>query len=314
MFKLQTVRIVDRMIPFSCVALATMLIASTTNVFAVNIFSNPITDSNPSTANPYTNGQTSDPNITVTGLGRGSGVTANSGSNRYNATSWNLGALDINDYFTWTLTPATGYEMSLNSLSGNWQRSATGPQQYMLKTSLDNFVSSVSSGAITGSANAVAYNIDLTSAAALQNVTTPVEFRLYAWGGTNAAGTFSINDFTFDGAVAQTSGTTAFAGDYNGDGVVDAADFVTYAKAVTSGGTLLNETASPGVVDSADYDTWRQNFGNTQSVGGGAGLHSGGVEVPEPTPLALLVAAVLFIGAGTQARRQGSPHRLRYAP
>ena len=31
----------------------------------------------------------------------------------------------------------------------------------------------------------------------------------------------------------------------------------------------MNETASPGVVDQADYDAWRANFGATSGSGSG---------------------------------------------
>ena len=47
--------------------------------------------------------------------------------------------------------------------------------------------------------------------------------------------------------------------DYNGNGIVDAADYVVWRK----GGTLLND-ATPGV-DPGDYTTWRAQFGNSGS-------------------------------------------------
>src|SRR4029078_8748275 len=53
------------------------------------------------------------------------------------------------------------------------------------------------------------------------------------------------------------------AGDYNGAGTVDAGDYVTWRHALDGGGTLANETASPGVVDQADYDASRAHFGAT---------------------------------------------------
>jgi hypothetical protein len=62
-------------------------------------------------------------------------------------------------------------------------------------------------------------------------------------------------------------------GDFNRDGIVDAADYVAWRK------LGLPET---------DYNLWRQNFGE---VGGGSG--AGGGAVPEPG--ALLLAMVAFI-------------------
>ena len=74
-----------------------------------SIFSNPITGANPSGTNPYTTGQLVDPNLTVSGIGRGNGVNASTVVNAYAADNWNSPTLDANDYFEWVLTPASGY-------------------------------------------------------------------------------------------------------------------------------------------------------------------------------------------------------------
>jgi hypothetical protein len=73
-------------------------------------------------------------------------------------------------------------------------------------------------------------------------------------------------------------------GDYNGNGTVDAADYVMWRK----GGPLQNDP-SPGV-QPADYDVWRAHFG--QTAGSGAGFAAGGV--PEPTTLPQLILVVAF--------------------
>jgi len=76
-------------------------------------------------------------------------------------------------------------------------------------------------------------------------------------------------------------------GDYNGDHVVDAADYVVWRRSL-GGMSLLNETVTLGSVDPADYDEWRWYFGAMA----GAGNMSGSVldvAVPEPTSLYLLV-------------------------
>jgi len=69
------------------------------------------------------------------------------------------------------------------------------------------------------------------------------------------------------------------AGDYNGNGVVDAADYVLWRK----GGTLQNEVATVGSVTPEDYTEWRARFGNTS----GSGSSLGGAAVPEPASVAL---------------------------
>jgi hypothetical protein len=158
------------------------------------IFSNPITGTNPNTANPYTAGQTVSPNITVSGIGRGSGITGTNTNNRYNASGWNSGAFSNTKYFEFTLTPSAGYLIKFASFEYTAQASGTGPTSFSFRSSLDGY------GTNIGAANVNGTTISL-AAAAYQNITAPITFRLYAWGASAAGGTFSINDFAFNGII-----------------------------------------------------------------------------------------------------------------
>ncbi len=75
-------------------------------------------------------------------------------------------------------------------------------------------------------------------------------------------------------------------GDYNGNGAVDAADYVLWRN----GGPLQNEVDAPGIVNAADYTAWRARFGNTS----GSGSLSDNA-VPEPAG-AITALAALFAG------------------
>jgi hypothetical protein len=77
----------------------------------------------------------------------------------------------------------------------------------------------------------------------------------------------------------------ALAGDFNGDGKVDAADYVVWRK---------------GAASQTDYDTWRMNFGAPAGSGSLAGA-----AVPEPGTLIQLLAAVAGL-AGLSAGRSRS--------
>ena len=89
------------------------------------------------------------------------------------------------------------------------------------------------------------------------------------------------------------SAVIAVPGDYNGNGVVDGADYVLWRK----GGPLQNEVNSPGSVDASDYDAWRARFGNTAGSGSGS-LGAGAVPEPSTSLLALLaIATTVVIGA-----------------
>ncbi|MCG9791758.1 hypothetical protein [Flavobacterium algicola] len=166
--------------------------------YGQSIFENSITDPSPTVYpalfDPFTSGQVVNTNITVSGIGRGTGLNQNSGGDRYNARDWNFTNLDPNDYFEFILTPNTGYKISFTAFTYTGQVSGTGPVNFSFRSSIDNYSTSVGSPTATGT------TINLT-AAAFQNITTAITFRIYAWGGSNVTGTFSINDFIYTGAV-----------------------------------------------------------------------------------------------------------------
>lgn len=136
------------------------------------LFSNDITDPNPSAYNPFTLGQTFDANINVSGIGRGSGIFAEASANRYNARSWNTMGIDLDAYFTFTLTPNSNYILNLNSFSYSGQASGTGPTNFAFRSSIDGYVGDIGSPIANGT------TIDL-SANQFQNITSSIEFRFY---------------------------------------------------------------------------------------------------------------------------------------
>ena len=80
------------------------------------------------------------------------------------------------------------------------------------------------------------------------------------------------------------------SGDYNNNGVVDAADYVVWRKNEGTTNTLLNDSIG-GMVGPAQYDQWRAHFGQTT----GNGTQSN-TTVPEPA-CALLLLPVVAAGA-----------------
>ena len=81
--------------------------------------------------------------------------------------------------------------------------------------------------------------------------------------------------------------STGVPGDYNGNGVVDMADYVLWRN----GGPLQNEVNSIGTVDASDYTAWRSRFGNTS--GSGSGLNAS--QVPEPALMSLAMLGAVGI-------------------
>jgi hypothetical protein len=107
---------------------------------------------------------------------------------------------------------------------------------------------------------------------------------------TAAGGNYAI-------ALTGVSGTLApplLLGDYNQNGVVDAADYTVWRNHLGANITLPNEdpTQTRGWVTPEDYTVWKQHYGET-SPGNGALTSSVGtsLSIPEPTTLWLLVIA-----------------------
>jgi hypothetical protein len=101
----------------------------------------------------------------------------------------------------------------------------------------------------------------------------------------------------------STLGTVGVIGDYNNNGVVDAADYVVWRQAQGAGATSLTnrDPANSGAVSAGDYNSWRSHFGNTSGAGAGGGLTS---TVPEPGTIVLalmmLVGAMFLRGRGVR--------------
>jgi autotransporter-associated beta strand protein len=105
------------------------------------------------------------------------------------------------------------------------------------------------------------------------------------WGAEgNMAAQFTTPLLTGTGLLDVTTGPpVGLPGDYNEDGIVDAADYVVWRK---------TDGSQPG------YDDWRMNFGRTAGSGSGSSLNPGAV--PEPSAIALVI---LGISAAAFARR-----------
>jgi hypothetical protein len=100
---------------------------------------------------------------------------------------------------------------------------------------------------------------------------------------------------------------TPVPGDYNANGVVDAADYVAWRNALDTPTTLPNDT-TPGTVTQADYDVWRTNFGRTAASGGLIETAS----VPEPASVVqVAIAALVLTTVLISLREMNSLSRLR---
>jgi hypothetical protein len=125
------------------------------------------------------------------------------------------------------------------------------------------------------------YTMDLAIGASATTGTYPITVR---FAGLTAADERRGSSTSFNLMISP----AGVPGDYNGNGVVDAADYVLWRN----NGPLQNEVDTPGTVNAADYTAWKARFGNTS----GAGSLSFAIgPIPEPATVVLAVIGLLVI-------------------
>jgi hypothetical protein len=91
----------------------------------------------------------------------------------------------------------------------------------------------------------------------------------------------------------------ALPGDYNFNGIVDAADYTVWRNSLGQTGTgLVADGNRDDLVDEADYGIWKSHFGFTLGNGGQAGGESS--VVPEPHGLVLIGMLCISLAALTR--------------
>ncbi len=157
-----------------------------------------------------TSASTSNPNpadtlgdfIDNASLTLGAGITASSAADTFGGSGFNstslASAITGDQYLSFTLTPSTGYAVSFDSLSLlSGVSSATTSFHGEVLSSATGFNSGASLHSYSfSSTSAPLQSITLSGVSALQNVTGPVEFRIYGWRDTGGTSTFRLRSLT----------------------------------------------------------------------------------------------------------------------
>jgi hypothetical protein len=113
------------------------------------------------------------------------------------------------------------------------------------------------------------------------------------------------------GASAQPTGQREFffnnlsvqspfaPGDYNHDGIVDAADYSVWRDTIGSTTSLAADGNGDGTVNQADYTIWTSHFGQSGGSGASDRLNT---SVPEPATVRMLLAGILMMCFRRRAR------------
>ncbi|QMW02765.1 T9SS type A sorting domain-containing protein [Spirosoma foliorum] len=149
-----------------------------------------------------------DANITASDITRGAGISPVTTISSINSSDWNSSTQNATDYYEFTLTPNTGYQLNLTGLNLTERRSNTGPTTYLIAYSIaGGSETTVSTGPLSGTVDA-ALNISLSIQTAQS-----IRFRIYAWGATSNSGTFRLNNsLTVTGAAPLPVKLIGFSG------------------------------------------------------------------------------------------------------
>ena len=202
-----------------------------------------------------------DPNVSVANLTQGS-ITSAANGNRFGGTNWfNTGntvagntiteAVTGNDYIQFVVTPNAGFSFTPTSFVFRWDRSASGPSNVALRSTVNGFASDL--GTVTGMVSGgVATTTDRTiTITGLTNITTATTFRIYGYGATAITGTggfdcaASLNNVVLNGTTAPTGASPEINLQGNatniadGDSTPSITDHTDFDSVSTASGTIV---------------------------------------------------------------------------
>lgn len=136
---------------------------------------------------------------------RGPGIAAAANADRFNSKNWTTAAVpDMNDYLEFTISPNTGYAITVSTLSLQHQRSVTGPRSFVIRTNADDFAANATNEVTVPDVNA-----NQSSAFHFTNAittTSPLVVRIYAYNAEAASGTWGPGE-SVDGEDMNITGS-----------------------------------------------------------------------------------------------------------
>ncbi len=134
-------------------------------------------------------------------MSRGPGLAPSASADTFSASGFTTGGvLDPSDYYTFTVTPNPGYEMTLTGLELDERRSGTGIRNWLIRSSLDGFSLDLQVFSVPDD-TATRVNQGLVLGPSFAALAGPVEFRLYGFGAESLSGTWRIDNLEVAGSI-----------------------------------------------------------------------------------------------------------------
>jgi hypothetical protein len=130
------------------------------------------------------------PGLTASVLDRGPGVTASAATGSISSSAWSTGALDLTDYYQFTLTPDPGATLNVDQIIFSERRSATGIRDIVVRSSLDSFTADLFNVNVPDETLTRQQTVNL--GVAFDSLTSDVTFRIYGFTAEAAGGTWRL--------------------------------------------------------------------------------------------------------------------------
>lgn len=178
-----------------------------------------VSGTNPNTSNPYAAQVENAATIGVATMGSGPSLQADRRGTAFNATGWTTtSALDNNAYLSWAMPTTQGHPFSTGNLNLTLFRNQTGPQEYVLRSSIDSFSSDLYQGTIPDIMTNISIPIEVMDDLSL-TTDSPVTFRLYAYGARTNGGLLTVSNIGYVGnTIPVPTGLYEFAAAGNENG------------------------------------------------------------------------------------------------
>ncbi len=190
----------------------------------------------------------------ITGSSVSGGYPGASGGNNAGAAA-RIGALNTgaggSAYFEFTFTPAAGQRLAATAIGFGMRSTSTGPQDFAIFSSLDNFAAPLAQGAVPNDAAWHLYAPGFAGAAGAAGA--PITFRIFGYGGSGSpsAGTanWRIDDLTVTlGLLALPPVAPLLSSTSPADGASDVSPSapisVTFSEGVNVTGTWVDVTSA----------------------------------------------------------------------
>jgi fibronectin-binding autotransporter adhesin len=241
--------------------------------------------------------------------------TASPGSITWGASGANQWTIAGGERTITVNTAAGGYSVTINQpigqdaagrglvKAGNGKLTLTAANTYTGNTTVLAGTLSLGKTSLADSANVfltTGSTLNLTFAAGTPDVINALSIdgvfqSTGTWGAIGSSAAHQTALITGTGLLQVTQLILPLAGDFNNDGKVDAADYLTWRKANGTSNPLPNDNGLGTPIGQAHLSLWRQHFGNTPGAGSGNGL--GGNAAPEPASLLLLCLGIAALPA-----------------